>query len=428
MKILDSIQHTVVLNTGKSGRVKEKAQQKGTEEKAMNEKNILIVRCGEVALKGMNKPYFERMLVDRIKNNLKSFQGVDVKRSEGLIFVRADKELDIDAIIKEISKVFGVASISKAVEAPSDMDAIGEEAVKYMLDLIEKRGIHTFKVEGKRADKTFPVKSPEIGRIIGAKVLIGCKVLKVDVHNPDVLLHVDVRHDRSYIYEGKIPGFGGLPLGTNGKGLTLLSGGIDSPVATWMMAKRGMLIEAVHFHSYPYTSQRAQEKVEDHARIVSTYCGRFKMHVINLLPIQEAIVTNCPEEETTILVRRFMMRIAERIAKDTGCMMLITGENLGQVASQTAEALVVTDASVDLPVMRPLIAMDKVDIMAKAEEIGTFETSIQPYEDCCTVFLPKHPTTKPKLERILESESKLDVEALIEAAVQSQEIVNIMPQ
>lgn len=428
MKILDSIQHTVVLNTGKSGRVKEKAQQKGTEEKAMNEKNILIVRCGEVALKGMNKPYFERMLVDRIKNNLKSFQGVDVKRSEGLIFVRADKELDSDAIIKEISKVFGVASISKAVEAPSDMDAIGEEAVKYMLDLIEKRGIHTFKVEGKRADKTFPVKSPEIGRIIGAKVLIGCKVLKVDVHNPDVLLHVDVRHDRSYIYEGKIPGFGGLPLGTNGKGLTLLSGGIDSPVATWMMAKRGMLIEAVHFHSYPYTSQRAQEKVEDLARIVSTYCGRFKMHVINLLPIQEAIVTNCPEEETTILVRRFMMRIAERIAKDTGCMMLITGENLGQVASQTAEALVVTDASVDLPVMRPLIAMDKVDIMAKAEEIGTFETSIQPYEDCCTVFLPKHPTTKPKLERILESESKLDVEALIEAAVQSQEIVNIMPQ
>ena len=421
MKISGFIQHTVVLNTGKLGRAKEKDQEKGTEEKAMNEKNILIVRCGEVALKGMNKPYFERMLVDRIKNNLKSFQGVDVKRSEGLIFIRADKELDIDAIIKEISKVFGVASISKAVEAPSDVDAIGEEAVKYMLDLIEKRGIHTFKVEGKRADKTFPIKSPEIGRIIGAKVLIGCKVLKV------VLLHVDVRHDRSYIYEGKIPGFGGLPLGTNGKGLTLLSGGIDSPVATWMMAKRGMLIEAVHFHSYPYTSQRAQEKVEDLARIVSTYCGRFKMHVINLLPIQEAIVTNCPEEETTILVRRFMMRIAERIAKDTGCMMLITGENLGQVASQTAEALVVTDASVDLPVMRPLIAMDKVDIMAKAEEIGTFETSIQPYEDCCTVFLPKHPTTKPKLERILESESKLDCEALIEAAVRSQEIVHIAP-
>ena len=211
----------------------------------MNEQNILIVRCGEVALKGMNKPYFERMLVDRIRNNLKAFRGVDVRRSEGLIFVRADKELDIQAIIKEISKVFGVASISKAVEAPSELDAIGAEAVDYMKGLIAERGIHTFKVEAKRADKNFPVKSPEIGRIIGAKVLIGCKVLKVDVHNPDVLLHVDVRHDRSYIYEGKIPGFGGLPLGTNGKGLTLLSGGIDSPVATWMMAKRGMLIEAV---------------------------------------------------------------------------------------------------------------------------------------------------------------------------------------
>ena len=394
----------------------------------MNEQNILIVRCGEVALKGMNKPYFERMLVDRIKKNLKAFDGVDVRRHEGLIFVRAEKELDLDAIIKEISKVFGVASISKAVEAPSELNAIGDEAVNYMMKLIDERGIKTFKVEGKRADKTFPVKSPEIGRIIGAKVLVGCKVLKVDVHNPDVLLHVDVRSDRTYIYEGKIAGFGGLPLGTNGKGLTLLSGGIDSPVATWMMAKRGMLIEAVHFHSYPYTSQRAQEKVEDLARIVASYCGRFKMHVINLLPIQEQIVMNCPEEETTILVRRFMMRIAERIAKDTGCMMLITGENLGQVASQTAEALVVTDASVSLPVMRPLIAMDKVDIMDKAQEIGTFETSIQPYEDCCTVFLPKHPTTKPKIERILESESKLDVEALVEAAVKSQEIVNIIPE
>lgn len=394
----------------------------------MNEQNILIVRCGEVALKGMNKPYFERMLVDRIKKNLRAFDGVDVRRHEGLIFVRAEKNLDINAIIKEISKVFGVASISKAAEASSELNAIGDEAVRYMMNLIEERGIRTFKVEGKRADKTFPVKSPEIGRIIGAKVLVGCKVLKVDVHKPDVLLHVDVRSDRTYIYEGKIAGFGGLPLGTNGKGLTLLSGGIDSPVATWMMAKRGMLIEAVHFHSYPYTSQRAQEKVEDLARIVASYCGRFKMHVINLLPIQEQIVMNCPEEETTILVRRFMMRIAERIAKETGCMMLITGENLGQVASQTAEALVVTDASVSMPVMRPLIAMDKVDIMDKAQEIGTFETSIQPYEDCCTVFLPKHPTTKPKLERILQSESKLDVEGLIEAAVKSQEIVNIIPE
>ena len=393
----------------------------------MNEKNILIVRCGEVALKGMNKPYFERMLADRIRRNLKEFPGVEVKRQEGLIFLYAEKDLDMNGIIKQVSRVFGVASVSPAVEAPSDLDAIGEEAVKYMLRLIEDRGIKTFKVEAKRADKTFPVKSPEIGRIIGAKVLIGCKVLKVDVHEPDVLLHVDVRQDRTYIYDGKIRGFGGLPLGTNGKGLVLLSGGIDSPVAAWMMAKRGMLIEAVHFHSYPYTSPRAQEKVEELASIIASYCGKFKLHVINILPIQEQIVTHCPEEETTILVRRFMMKIAEKIAEKNRCMMLITGENLGQVASQTAEALVVTDASVKMPVMRPLIAMDKTDIMEKAQEIGTFETSIQPYEDCCTVFLPKHPTTKPKLERILESESKLDGEGLVQAAVDAEEVIEILP-
>ena len=391
----------------------------------MNEQNILIVRCGEVALKGMNKPYFERMLADRIRANLKGYKGVDVRRHEGLIFIRADKSLDIDGIIKETAKVFGVASISKAVESELELNAIGEAAVSYMMDLIEKRGVKSFKVEAKRADKNFPVKSPEIGRIIGAKVLIGCKVLKVDVHQPDVYLHVDVRHDRTYIYEGKVAGFGGLPLGTNGKGMVLLSGGIDSPVAAWLMAKRGMLIEAVHFHSYPYTSPRAQEKVEDLARILASYCGRFKMHAVNLLPIQEKIVENCPEEETTILVRRFMMKIAEKIAAENGCMMLITGENLGQVASQTAESLVVTDASVSMPVMRPLIAMDKVDIMEKAKEIGTYETSIQPYEDCCTVFLPKHPATKPRLERILASESRLDCETLIDDAIKAREIIEI---
>lgn len=394
----------------------------------MNEQNIFIVRCGEVALKGLNKPYFERMLVERIKTSLKSFEGVSVKRHEGLIYVRADKSLDKNAVIKQISRVFGVASISPAIEAEASLDAIGEAAVKYMLELIEEKGIKTFKVEAKRADKNFPVKSPDIGRIIGAKVLIGCKVLKVDVHNPDCLLFVDVRHDGAFIYQQKIAGFGGLPLGTNGKGMILLSGGIDSPVAAWMMAKRGMVIEAVHFHSYPYTSERAKEKVEDLAAIVASYCGRIKMHVINLLPIQEQIVQNCPEEETTILVRRFMMRIAEKVAEKTDSMMLITGENLGQVASQTAEALVVTDNCVKMPVMRPLIAMDKVDIMEKAQEIGTFEKSIEPYEDCCTVFLPKHPTTKPRLSRIEESESRLDVDALVEAAVESAEVVVINPR
>ncbi|WP_312091630.1 tRNA sulfurtransferase, partial [Aminipila sp.] len=246
----------------------------------MNERNIFIVRCGEVALKGMNKPYFERMLVERIKKMLKRYDGIEVKRHEGLIFVRADKSIPKDAVIGQISKVFGVASISPAVEVETDMDKIGEAAVQLMLELIEEKGVQTFKVEAKRADKTFPVTSPEIGRIIGAKVLIGCKVLKVDVHNPECLLFVDVRREKSYIYEQKISGFGGLPLGTNGKGLVLLSGGIDSPVAAWMMAKRGMMIEAIHFHSYPYTSERAQEKVEELAGIVASYCGRFKMHVV----------------------------------------------------------------------------------------------------------------------------------------------------
>ena len=393
----------------------------------MNEQNILIVRCGEVALKGMNKPYFEKTLVERIKKNLAAYDGVDVKRHEGLIFVRSPKKFPQEDLIRQISRVFGVASISPAVEAPSVLDAIGEEAVKFMKEQIETRGIKTFKVEAKRADKQFPVKSPDIARIIGAKVLIGCKVLKVDVHDPDCRLFVDLRKDRTYLYDQKISGFGGLPLGTNGKGMVLLSGGIDSPVAAWMMAKRGMVLEAVHFHSYPYTSQRAQQKVEELAGIVASYTGRIKMHVINLLPIQEQIVMNCPEEETTILVRRFMMRIAEKMAEKYGCMMLITGENLGQVASQTAEALVVTDACVKMPVMRPLIAMDKVDIMDKAQEIGTYEKSIEPYEDCCTVFLPKHPTTKPQLKRIEHSESHLDVEALVEAAVKSEEVVTIEP-
>ena len=400
----------------------------------MNERNILIVRAGEVALKGMNKPYFERMLVDRIKANLKKIsevgkdKDIDIYRHEGLIYVKADKALDIDEIIHETVKVFGVASVSKAVEAESDLDAIGAEAVRYMKALIEERGINTFKVEAKRADKNFPVKSPEIGRIIGAKVLVGCKVLKVDVHDPDVLLKVDVRHDVSYIYDSKVNGLGGLPLGTNGKGMTLLSGGIDSPVATWMMAKRGMMIEAVHYHSYPYTSERAREKVIELAQIVSQYTGRFKMHVINLLPIQEEIVKNCPEEETTIHVRRFMMRIAEKLAKEAECQALITGEDLGQVASQTAEALVVTDSVVSMPVFRPLIGMDKIEIMDRAQEIGTYEKSIEPYEDCCTVFLPKHPATKPRLEKILESESRLDIETLVNNAIASQEIVLIKPE
>ena len=391
----------------------------------MNEEKIFIVRCGEVALKGMNKPYFERILVERIRKNLKNIKGSKVSRKEGLIFVRTPLESDTKEVIAEISKVFGVSSVSPAFEVESNLDAIGLKAVEFMNSMIENESMKTFKVEAKRADKNFPIKSPEIAARVGACVLKGCKVLKVDVHNPDCHLFVDLRVDKTYIYTEKINGLGGLPLGTNGRGMVLLSGGIDSPVAAWMMAKRGMVIDAVHFHSYPYTSPRAQQKVEELAEIISSYCGKINMTVINLLPIQEEIVNNCPEDETTILVRRFMMRIAEKIALKQKDLMLITGENLGQVASQTAEALVVTDQSVELPVMRPLIGMDKVEIMDMAKKIGTYEKSIEPYEDCCTVFLPKHPVTKPRLEKILNSESKLDVDRLVDMAVNSAEQVEI---
>ncbi len=388
-------------------------------------RHLFIVRFGETALKGKNKSYFEKKLVDRVKKILRKFSGVDVYREEGLVFVSANSENSQEELVGEISKVFGISSISPAVETNPNMEDIYETAVNFMMNLIEKESVRTFKVEAKRADKNFPVKSPEIARLVGGEVIKGCKVLKVDVRNPQVCLHVDVRRDKAYIYRKKIQGYGGLPLGTNGKGMLLLSGGIDSPVAGWMMAKRGMSIEAIHFHSYPYTSRRAQEKVEDLARQISIYCGDFKLHIVNLLPVQEEIIKTCPEEETTILVRRFMMKIAEKVGEQTGAKTLITGESLGQVASQTTESIVCTDQSVAMPVLRPLIAMDKVDIMDVAKKIGTYETSILPYEDCCTVFLPKHPVTRPKLESILHSEEKLNVDKLVAEAMKNVQIKNI---
>ncbi len=391
------------------------------------DKKLYIVRCGEVALKGMNKPYFERILLERVRKAIDKFEGSEARWIDGLMIVRVSDSVPEDDVIAACVKVFGVASVSPAIETTKDIDEIGRAAADMMQRVIEEEGIKTFKVKGKRADKSFMIESPEIGRIVGAIILKSCKVLRVDVHKPDVTLTVDVRREGTYIFRDKVKGFGGLPLGTNGKGLVLMSGGIDSPVAAFMMAKRGMSIECVHFHSYPYTSPRAQQKVEELVKVLAGYMGTIRMHCINLLPIQEEIVQNCPEDETTLLVRRFMMRIAEEIAIKNHNMMLITGEDLGQVASQTAEALVVTDAVVKMPVMRPLIAMDKVDIMDKAKEIGTYEISIQPYEDCCTVFLPKHPVTKPKLSRIEESESALDVKTLVDNAVNSEEIIEIRP-
>ena len=417
----------------------------------MNEKNIFIVRYGEAALKGQNKPFFERMLVERLRKLLRKFMGtaeerretgskVTVQRHSGLIFVRADKSIDIDQITEEILKVFGIASISIAIECKPTMEDMKEKAIEYINAYMknESKEKMTFKVEAKRADKRFPIKSPEIAREVGAAILKNCNIkdekgeyiqeIKVDVHNPEMNLFVNLREDVTYIYQQKIEGQGGLPLGTTGKGMLLLSGGIDSPVAGFMMGKRGMKIEAVHFHSYPYTSQRAREQVEELASVLAIYMGGFKVHMVNLLPIQEEILKHCGEEDTTIHIRRFMMKIAEQIANNRFASVLITGESLGQVASQTTESIVATNNAVAMPVMRPLIALDKVEIMEKAKKMGTFEISIQPNEDCCTVFLPKHPTTKPKLERIIESEFKIEGEKLIKEAIEKAEVVDIKPK
>ncbi|MBQ4340479.1 MAG: tRNA 4-thiouridine(8) synthase ThiI [Firmicutes bacterium] len=393
---------------------------------------VLMIKYGEIALKGMNKPYFERVLIERIRKAIKSYPEASVWRYEGVVFARTADQEKLSEMAVEISKVFGVATVSIAAEVESDPETIFSDAAEYMKEIRKEQKIYTFKVEAKRSNKQFPIISPEIARKAGGSILKACNddpeyPLRVNVHEPDCMLFVDVRRDKTYIYHDKLAGFGGLPLGTNGKGLVLLSGGIDSPVASWMMAKRGMNIEAIHFHSYPFTSDRAKEKVLDLAKILSGYCGRIKVHCVNLLEIQQAINENCPEEQMTILSRRFMMKIAERLAHEVKADVLITGENIGQVASQTVQGLVVTDNAVQLPVMRPLIAMDKVDIMEIAQKIGTFDTSIQPFEDCCTVFLPKHPLTKPKLETILESEKHLDAEQLIENAFAGMENYTINP-
>jgi thiamine biosynthesis protein ThiI len=426
-----------------------------------NVERILIVRYGEVALKGMNKPWFERVLEGRVGKSLEEVPGADslnVARSDGLIVVSGFGGVDasvaggpaedpvMDECVRRARRVFGVASVSPALRMESrELANISAVAADYMVGALARgrRGredgaagwdhIHagaqdaplTFKIYAKRSDKTYPVTSPELAAKVGEAVLDALgDAVKVDVKNPDILLTVHLRRKEVFVYDGKYGGFGGLPLGTNGKGLVLLSGGIDSPVAAWLMAKRGMRIEAVHYHSYPYTSGRAREKVCELASILAGYCGEFRMHVVNLLPAQEAIAEHCPEELTTILTRRFMMRIAERIAAGVSAGMLITGESLGQVASQTAESIIVTDAVCAMPVMRPLIALDKTEIMDLAREIGTYEKSIEPYEDCCTVFLPKHPVTKPKPAEVDAAEAAIpDMDELIRTLAASRETV-----
>lgn len=390
-------------------------------------KRIILVRYGEIILKGLNRPVFEDKLVNNIKKALHSLGKADVLRSQGRIYVEpAQEDYDFETALDKITRVFGVVSVSPVWKLKSDFEDIKTRSLELVSDLLGRRDFKTFKVETKRGDKRFPMDSPEISRELGAHILDNFSTLMVNVKNPDFILYVEVR-ESSYIYSEIIPAHGGMPTGTNGKAALLLSGGIDSPVAGWMIAKRGVEIEAVHFYSYPYTSERAKDKVIELTRTLSTYCGPINLHVVPFTEIQLEINDKCPLDQMTIIMRRFMMIIAERIAQSVGALALVTGESVGQVASQTIQSLAVTNAVVSMPVFRPLIGMDKNEVINIARKIDTFETSILPYEDCCTVFVAKHPKTKPQLDKILQSESHLDAEPLIGRAIEKTEVIRIIP-
>ncbi|HHX18607.1 MAG TPA: tRNA 4-thiouridine(8) synthase ThiI [Clostridium sp.] len=386
---------------------------------------VILIRYGEIMLKGLNRPAFEKKLVDNIKRAISNLGKVNVRKIQGRIYVEPiDGNYDFDECINLLTKVFGIVSVSIVWKMESDFDKIKENALKMATKLVEEKGYTTFKVETKRGNKKFPMNSPEISRELGGYILSNIPKLSVDVNKPSFVIYVEVR-EYTYVYSEIIPAVCGMPIGTNGKAMLLLSGGIDSPVAGWMIGKRGVEIEAVHFYSYPYTSERAKEKVIDLAKILCLYCHKINLYVVPFTDIQLEINEKCPHEQSTIIMRRVMMRIAEKIAKKTGANALITGESIGQVASQTIESLAVTNASVDLPVFRPLIGMDKNEVVSLAKKIDTYETSILPYEDCCTVFVPKHPNTKPKLERIIMSEEKADLNDLIEKAIEDTELLTI---
>lgn len=380
-------------------------------------RELLLVRYGEVHLKGQNRPYFLRTLVNAVKNAVREIGG-NVWISDSRIFV-SDAE-DMDECIRRVTKVFGVHSVCPAVEMEKDdFEAVCREAVELMRPLTG-----TFKVNARRSDKHYPLDSPAINHQVGGCVLKNLPELRVDVHKPDHVLSVEIR-DKAYLYVRCIPAVNGMPMGTNGRACLLLSGGIDSPVAGFMIAKRGVELCCVHYHSFPYTSERAKEKVVELARILSEYCGKIRLYVVPFTQIQMDIHQKCPENYTTLIMRRFMMRIAERVARMDGAQALITGESVGQVASQTMEALGCTDEVVGMPVFRPCIGFDKIEIVERAEKIGTYETSSLPYEDCCTIFTPKHPTTHPKAELIRKAEEALEGEALIASALEGIEVIEV---
>lgn len=391
--------------------------------------NVFLVKYGELAIKGKNRYIFENRLVTTIRRNLKPLGKFEVQKEQGRITVEPKEEnINPQIVIDKLSRVFGIIGIAYGTKREEvSFDAVKELALEHMKAELEHKDYLTFKVNTKRADKRFPMASMEVSAELGAYLLDEFPdKLKVDVHNPDMILTVELRNG-TYVYSKTHKGAGGMPYGTNGKSTLLLSGGIDSPVAGWMIAKRGVEIDAVYFHSPPYTSERATQKVIDLARKVAMYTGGMKVHIVPFTDIQMAIYEKCPHEQLTIIMRRIMMEIAQRIAESNESMSLITGESIGQVASQTMHSLVVTDDSARMPVFRPLIGFDKEEIVQIAKKIDTFETSILPYEDCCTIFVPKHPETKPRLESIERSEEALAdcIEEMIEEAIRTTEVVSV---
>ena len=380
--------------------------------------HVLLVRFGELYLKGLNRPYFERKLIDHLKRVARPFGG-QVERGEGRYYITGyavDRE---EELAKRVCRVFGVFSISPAVAVDKDWEQVQRACVDMMRDSGVTEG--TFKVQARRSDKRYPLNSPEMGRQMGGYILAQLPQMQVDVHHPQHEIGVEIR-ERAYLYCRSLPAARGLPAGTNGKALLLLSGGIDSPVAGYMIAHRGVEIEAVHFHSPPFTSARSLEKVVDLSARLADSCGPIRLTSVPFTEVQQTLYDKCPDSQLTILSRRFMMRIAQRVAQQNGCTALITGESIGQVASQTMEGLAASDAVVQLPVFRPCIGMDKIEIIERARAIDTLDISNRPYEDCCTVFTPKHPVIRPEIARLEQSETLVDVEGLVSRAVEGAEV------
>lgn len=389
-------------------------------------KEIILIKDGELALKGLNRAIFEDKMMNSVKRRLGSLGNFKISRAQSTVFIEPeDDNFDIDEALDRLSYVFGIAAYSRAGVAEKDMDKILKTAPVYLKDVMED--IRTFKVEAKRADKAFPFKSPEISAEVGGALLDAFPHLKVDVHNPDCVVTVEIRDKAAYIRAGQIKGAGGLPTGTSGKAQVLISGGIDSPVAAYLMARRGLTLNAVHFASPPYTSERAEQKVKDLLACVAKYSGTINLAVVPFTEIQEEMAKKCPEDYFTLVMRRIMMRIACRLSHEQGCLALITGESLGQVASQTLHSLAATDSVCDMPVFRPLIGNDKEDIVKISKQIGAFDISILPYEDCCTVFTPRHPHTRPKPGQCEKAEEKLDIEALISSAIDNTKYYYVNP-